>query len=232
MKTHAKGCEKRMRNGRRELLAGCAYLVVFAVWTLLVKYADVQPVGVNGTDVGLAALNVWVHESLGVNMMLYWITDWLGLVPMCVCMGFGALGLWQLIARRSLQKVDKDLILLGAYYIAVMLCYLLFEEISPHVRPVLIEGRMEKSYPSSTTLLVLCVMPTLAEQIHRRNKDRGWSKGIGVGSGVFSAGMVLGRMLSGVHWAADIAGSALLSAGLYLLYKAAVMRVCSRIGEK
>lgn len=218
------------KNRRREWLEGCACLAAFAVWTLLVKHADVQPAGVNGTDLGLAALNVWVHELLGVNMTLYVITDWLGLVPVCVCMGFGVLGLWQLFLRRSLKRVDRDLILLGVYYAVVMLCYLLFEEISPHVRPVLIEGRMEKSYPSSTTLLVLSVMPTLTEQIGRRCKNRVWSKGIGAAAAVFSVGMVLGRLLSGVHWAVDIAGSVLLSAGLFLLYKAAV-RMCGGTEE-
>lgn len=35
-------------------------------------------------------------------------------------------------------------------------------------RPVLIEGRLEASYPSSTTLLVVSVMPTLMFQAYRR----------------------------------------------------------------
>ena len=42
-------------------------------------------------------------------MTLYNITDWLGLVPIFVCMIFGFVGLAQLIKRRSLLKVDFDL---------------------------------------------------------------------------------------------------------------------------
>ncbi|MBQ5904294.1 MAG: phosphoesterase PA-phosphatase, partial [Clostridia bacterium] len=56
------------------------------------------------------------------------------------------------------------------------MCYLLFEMVPVNFRPVLIEGRLEESYPSSTTLLVLSVMPTLAEQGNRRLKSAGRKK--------------------------------------------------------
>lgn len=39
----------------------------------------------------------------------------------------------------------------------------------------------------------------------------------------FSAFMVIGRMIAGVHWATDIIGSILLSAGLSSLYRSAVL---------
>ena len=40
---------------------------------------------------------------------------------------------------------------------------------------------------------------------------------------VFSAFMVIGRLVSGVHWATDIIASVLLSAGLFMLYQSAVL---------
>ena len=101
-------------------------------------------------------------------MGIYTITDWLGLVPIAVCIGFGMLGLMQWIRRKSITKVDRDILLLGGYYILVILGYLIFEMIPINYRPILIEGAMEASYPSSTTLLVLSVMPTLLFQINRR----------------------------------------------------------------
>lgn len=210
------------RNEKKMLLCGGAWLAAFVLWTLLVRFVDVQPVGVNGTNVGLASLNVWVHGLTGVHWALYTVTDWLGLVPIGVCAGFGLLGLGQLISRRSLRKVDRDLVVLGAYYVVVMACYLLFEELPMHYRPVLVQGRMEVSYPSSTTLLVLCVMPTLAEQLRRRGRNEKGVRAVCAAVTAFATFMVLGRLLSGVHWVADIVGGALLSAGLYGLYKAAV----------
>ena len=92
----------------------------------------------------------------------------MGLIPLVVCLIFAGIGVVQLIKRRSLFKVDPDIIILGVYYVVVILAYLIFEMISINYRPILINGVMEASYPSSTTLLVLCVMPTLIEQIQRR----------------------------------------------------------------
>lgn len=220
------------RNKTNAALRGIVCLAAFAVWTLMVKYADVQPVGVNGTNVGLAALNLWVHRLTGAHFAIYTLTDWLGLVPVTVCMGFGALGLWQWLRRRSLKRVDPDLIVLGAYFVVVMACYLLFEELPMHYRPVLIEGRMEASYPSSTTLLTLCVMPVLTGQLRRRCGNRPWVRAVGILTAVFCAAMVVGRLLSGVHWLTDIVGGALLSAGLYWLYRAADLACAQRIKEK
>ena len=216
------------KSGMRQLIWGCVWLAAFAVWTLLTKFADVQAVGVKGTNVGLAGMNVWFHKLTGVHMGLYTVTDWLGLVPVAVCMGFGAMGLVQLIARRSLARVDCDLLALGLYYGVVIGCYLLFEEVAMHYRPVLIEGRMEASYPSSTTLLTLCVMPTFVQQVRARCAKNAWTRAVCAVATAFSALMVLGRLVSGVHWAADIIGGALLSAGLYALYSAAVRYVARK----
>ena len=197
-------------------------LAAFALWTVLIQCVDVQPVGQNGTNVGFATLNVWFHGVTGVHMAIYTVTDWLGLVPIAVCLCFGALGAVQLVTRRSLLRVDAGLLLLGAYYIVVILCYLVFEMVPINYRPIPIDGIMEASYPSSTTLLVLSVMPTLKFQVDRRAKSpavRGTATAFVV---AFSAFMVLGRLVAGVHWATDIVGAVLLAAGLFAVYTSAV----------
>ena len=149
------------QRDKRGIISGTALILAFILWTILIQTVDVQPVGVNGTTVGFASINTWFHRLTGVHMSIYTITDWLGLVPVVICMGFGVLGLMQWIRRRSIAKVDRDILLLGGYYILVILGYLLFEMIPINYRPILIDGAMEASYPSSTTLLVLSVMPTL-----------------------------------------------------------------------
>jgi undecaprenyl-diphosphatase len=208
---------------KRNLLTGAGLTGAFALWTVLIRWVDVQAVGQNGTKIGIADFNVWFHQLTGVHMTLYTITDWLGLVPIFICLCFGVLGLVQLIKRRSLLRVDPDILLLGIYYVLVIACYLIFEMIPVNYRPVLIEGRLEASYPSSTTLLVLSVMPTLWFQANRRVSNAMIRKAVAVFVVTFSVFMVIGRLVSGVHWATDIIGSVLLSAGLYMLYRSAVL---------
>ena len=208
---------------KRNLLAGVGLIGAFALWTVLIRWVDVQAVGQNGTKIGFADFNVWFHQLTGVHMTLYTITDWQGLVPIFICLCFGVLGLVQLIKRRSLLSVDPDILLLGIYYVLVIACYLIFEMIPVNYRPVLIEGRLEASYPSSTTLLVLSVMPTLWFQANRRVSNAMIRKAVAVFVVTFSVFMVIGRLVSGVHWATDIIGSVILSAGLYMLYRSAVL---------
>lgn len=209
-------------KGKRDLTLGGALVAAFALWTALIQCVDVRPVGQNGTNIGFAGFNTRFHELTGAHMGLYTVTDWLGLVPIAVCLGFGALGFAQLVKRRSLLKVDADLILLGVYYVLVILAYLLFEMFPVNYRPILIEGVMEASYPSSTTLLVLSVMPTLQFQADRRAARPDAKKAASIFVIAFSAFMVIGRLFAGVHWFTDIVGSVILSAGLFLLYRGAV----------
>jgi undecaprenyl-diphosphatase len=207
----------------KRIIMGVALITVFVVWTMLIQFVDVQAIGVNGTLIGFATFNGWFHKLTGVHMTLYVVTDWLGLVPVFVCMFFGGVGFIQLLKRRSLLKVDLDIIFLGVYYILVIFGYLIFEMIPINYRPVLIEGFMEASYPSSTTLLVLSVMPTLVFQANKRLKSVMAKRIIVILAILFSVFMVIGRLICGVHWFTDIVGSVILSAGLFCIYRGIVL---------
>lgn len=134
---------------------GTGLIIAFVVWTVLMLIVDVQALGQNGTNIGFATFNLWFHKLTGVHMSIYTITDWLGLVPIFVCLFFGSFGLMQLIRRKSLFKVDYDIIILGIYYIVVIAIFFAFEVVPINYRPILIDGVMEASYPSSTTLLAI-----------------------------------------------------------------------------
>ena len=207
---------------KQTFLIPLGLLTAFGLWTAAVMHLDVQPIGPGGSAVGLAALNGTVHRLIGVNLRLYTLTDWLGLVPILFALGFALLGLTQWIRRRDLRKVDRDLLLLGGFYIVTMGAYLFFEICVINFRPVLIDGILEASYPSSTTLLTLCVMPTAMEQLRRRIRHPGIRNGVLLTLALFTGFMVVGRLLSGVHWVSDIIGGTLLSAGLVTLYHTAL----------
>ena len=210
-----------MPGGPASVTAAILLLLLFALWTWVVSAVDVRPIGPGGSCVGLASLNEAFHEWTGVHMGLYLATDWLSLVPVGCVLGFGVLGLVQLVRRRSLLRVDRDLLVLGLFYAVLLGAYLFFEGHVVNWRPVLIEGVLEASYPSSTTLLVTCVMSTTFMQVTRRMRPCVARRVAQLSVAVFALLMVGARMVCGVHWLSDVVGGLLLSAGLVLAYRAA-----------
>ena len=208
------------KKSRRLFFLGASLLAAFVLWTVLVCFVDVQAIGPEGSSVGFATLNGCVHDFTGVNMSLYVITDWLGLVPIGVAFGFAVLGVVQWIKRKSILKVDRSILVLGGFYIVVMVVYILFEMVVINYRPTLIDGYLEASYPSSTTMLVMCVMPTAMMQLRARIKNKVFSRCVMIAIAVFIVFMVIGRLVSGVHWITDIIGGALVSAAIVLMYYA------------
>ena len=206
------------KEPRRNFCIAACMLLAFLLWTAATQFVDVQAIGPQESSVGFAAINQFVHNLTGVHMSLYTITDWLSLVPFMFVTGFGILGLIQWIRRKHLLKVDYSILALGGFYIVVMAVYVLFEMVVVNYRPVLIGGILESSYPSSTTMLVMCVMPTAIMQFNARIKNNVLKRSVASAIIAFIVFMVIGRLVSGVHWFTDIIGGALFSIGLVLLY--------------
>ena len=199
------------------MLALCIW-VAFIVWTALVCVVDVQAIGPQDTSVGFATMNGFFHDLTGMKTWLYDLTDVLGLIPIATAAGFAVFGLAQWVQRKSIRKVDGDILALGVFYAIVMAVFVLFEIVVINYRPVLIEGSLEASYPSSTTMLVVAVMPTVIMQACKRVKNQLAKKCIVSVTAVFTVFMVVGRLISGVHWVSDIIGGLLFSVGAVVLY--------------
>ena len=215
------------KENQRNFCISICMLLAFLLWTVAIQFVDVEAIGPQESSVGFATINQFVHNLTGVHMSLYTITDWLGLVPFGFVMGFALLGLIQWIKRKHLLKVDCNILILGGFYIVVMAVYVLFEMLVVNYRPVLIGGILEASYPSSTTMLVMCVMPTSIMQFNARIKNNVLKRFVASAIIAFIVFMIIGRLVSGVHWFTDIIGGALLSTGLVLMY-CAVIRLEAR----
>lgn len=198
-----------MKNKKNILI--CILLVLLSIiYTLLVKYVDTSTIGPNGSVVGFSSLNSFVFNLTGNNMTLYKITEILGIIPILIALMYAVIGLIQVIDRKSL-KVDKELIALGILYVVVILIYVFFEKCIINYRPVIIDGVLEASYPSSHTLLSICICGSslLINKYLFNNKKI--YKYINIISIISMVLIVLGRLLSGVHWASDIIGSIIIS---------------------
>lgn len=206
------------KENKKNFFIAVFLLITFVLWTVSVRFIDVGTIGPRNSAVGFSTINKFVHSLTGVNMSLYTITDWLGLVPIFFAFGFAILGLIQWIKRKNILKVDYSILVLGGFYIATIAVYILFEMVIVNYRPILINGYLEVSYPSSTTLLVLCVIPTAIMQFNTRIKNKILKKFVIFLLAAFIAFMVIGRFISGVHWFSDIIGGILLSSGLVIFY--------------
>ncbi len=82
---------------------------------------------------------------------------------------FAILGLLQWIKRKSLFKVDHDILALGCCYILVFTTYLGFEIFySLIIVQFLLHGSLEASFPSSHTMIVLSILGTAVIQFRKR----------------------------------------------------------------
>ena len=203
---------------RINLYIGIFSLIAFIVWTVLVKFVDLAPIGPNASYVGFSSINGPFHNLTGVNFTIYDITDWLGFVTIFIMVCFFAFGLYQLIKRKGISKVDFNILMLGVFYLATLTVYVLFEFVVINRRPVLINNILEASYTSSTTLLALCVVPTAIMQLKSRIKQKTLRICVIVALLCFMSFMVIGRIISGVHWITDIIGGALISVSLVSFY--------------
>jgi len=207
-----------MLKKKKCFFVGISFLFAFILWTILVSIIDVKAIGPLNSKVGFATLNNFIHKLVGVNFSLYVITDWLGIIPIIIAFGFAIFGLIQLIKRKSLLNVDFDIIILGLFYLIIIIIYIFFEIVIINYRPTLINGYLEASYPSSTTLLVTTLLPTSILQFSHRIKNKSIKRTIVCIITLFTIFMVIGRIISGVHWITDIIGGLFISTGLVLVY--------------
>jgi len=207
----------------KKLKTAIILLLAFIIFTVMVKTIDVQPAGPEDSEIGFAALNTEVFEKLGgYREGFETLTKLLGYLSLLVIGLFGCIGLLQLVKARSLKGVDRSIIILGVYYIVVLFFYVLFEKLVINYRPVIFDEGLEASYPSSHTVLVVAVMATLPPQLRNLLKTDSYTQYARIACVAVIAVMVIGRLLSGVHWFTDIIGGLLRSAALTMLYYAAM----------
>ena len=210
---------------KKNIILSISLIIISILYTLSVKYIDVDTIGPNNSKVGLSTINNYFHKLIGYNETLYKITSILGIFLFIIVGVYALMGIIQLIKRKSLLKVDKEIIVLGVFYIVVALIYVFFEKVIINYRPVIIEGELEASYPSTHTLLTLCICVSSIIINKLKYNNFKYLKYTNILTIILLLAIVIGRILSGVHWISDIFGGITISLTLLTIYKTILLTI-------
>ena len=207
---------------KKNIIISLCLILVCILYTIMIKNIDVAPIGPNNSSAGFSNINKFFHDLIGVNLIFYNITDILGLIPILMVVGYVVVGVVQLVKRKSILKVDKEIIITGVFYAVVLCIYVFFEKVIINYRPTLIDGVLEASYPSSHTLLSLCICGStiiLNNHLFKRIKIAKYENYVAFISMIL---ILFGRIISGVHWFTDIVGGAIISITLLYIYNSII----------
>ena len=206
------------KNNQKNIIIFITLLLISFFYTILVKYFDVNAIGPNNSAVGFSKLNLYFKNIIGSNMIIYKISEIFGFLLLFLMFIYGCIGLYQLIKRKSIIKVDKQIIILGCFYIVILLVYIFFEKVVINYRPIIIDNELEASYPSSHTMLALCIgISSLI--VSKKYFNKKYIKVINIITIALMLIVLIGRIISGVHWISDIIGGIIISFTLISLFK-------------
>lgn len=209
----------------RKFILPVILFINFIIYTINVKLVDAQAIGPNGSKVGFAAINGFFAKIFPYNDKFYLLTKLIAVAAFLYIAAFAVLGLVQLIKNKSFAKVDFAVYGMGLTYVITVFFYILFEFLIINYRPVLEDGELEASFPSSHTMLAVSVFASAIVYAAFRI-EKGVLKNILVCiSALLATAMALGRMVSGVHWFTDIIGGVLLGCAITSIYLAFIQCV-------
>lgn len=212
-----------MKKNKKYIIITILLLIIAIAYTLIVKNVDVRAIGPEGSKVGLSHINESYRDLIGYNDIWYKITKYLGVVPFLLVAYYGFIGVLQTIKRKNPLKVDKKILFLGGFYVLMGITYIFFEKVIINYRPILEDGQLEASFPSSHTLLAVCICMTSLLISEYYIKDEKIKKILNIGTIILMAVLVIGRLLSGVHWFSDILGGVIISLFLVSIYNTAII---------
>lgn len=221
-----------MRKAKNLYCIGTVLFLLFILYTLLVKYVDVAAIGPQGSEVGLASINGPISQKLPFNSVFYTGSKYLGYVGIATCALFGMFGVMQLFFKKSLLKVDKDIIFLGGFYVVMLLVYIFFEKVVINYRPVIMDEGLEASYPSSHTMLAVGFITVAIAQFRARLRNKTARIIINTVLAIVMVLMVVSRIISGVHWITDIIGGVLIAESIAVIYCGILAQIVAKKKKK
>lgn len=207
---------QRTTIGKALIIIAVVFFVLFALFTYLVKTYDVADAGFEGSPIGFSSYNTRFHRAFGYNEKCFLVTEYLGYICLGVAFANALIALRNFLkVKGRISQMHRRYVITMGFYAVVVALYVLFMFVVINYRPT----ELESSYPSSHTMLALCVMSSEIAMLHySARRLHFWAIIFQILCFICIVAMVVFRLLSGVHWLTDIIGSGLLSLCLISLY--------------
>ena len=207
-----------MSKSKKLFLSTIILAILYILFTLTIAFVDKGTIGPNASNVGLSHLNEFFKNLIGQNELFYKISKIFGFVIFGIILAYFIVAFIQIIKRKSIKKVDKEIWILGIFYIILVLIYFAFELLKINYRPVLVDGKLEPSYPSSHTLFAIFICVTAIYINNKIITNKKLNVILNTIISLLGIITIIGRLLSGVHWITDIIGGLIISTTLVLAY--------------
>jgi len=207
-------------------LAPISILILFVIFTVLVKTVDVQYISVGTSElnyyIGFYSMNSvardWA-ESLNKSDFAKTLSDIVLYLSFAFVIGFTGVTIFQIIKNKSFKAVDRRYYILFATYVAVVILYFAFEVVRINYSPM-VEDKLKPSYPSThvfvATVFYICSTLTAIDMIPIEKRPLRILTIVLIVFLVLLVGFV--RFLSGRHWLSDIIAGYLLAGFVTSLY--------------
>ena len=202
---------------KRNYILSIVLLIAAIVFTILVAKIDVKPIGpINPetgiqSEVGFSTINSVIAKKLQFNSTFYKISKYVGYLAFGFVAFYALIGLIELIKKKNLKEINKVIWALAIFYICVAIVYALFEVLTINYRPLVMKNELEASYPSSHTMLAICVCGSSLLASYSIVKNKKIRIILNIAAWGIMLVVVVSRLLSGVHWFTDIIGGILIS---------------------
>ena len=177
-------------------------------------------------------MNDAIFDFFGTNVIWDKVGDVLLILVLAAVAGFALAGLTQLIKRKSLKKVDSEILAMIPSLVLMVAIYFVFEKVwILNYRPVMVNGVAEPSFPSTHTLVAVTVLGMIMLALPKYIKEKKTRTLIDVALLIVMAVMAFSRVASGMHWATDVLGGIVFGIDLVLVYGGALRVIKERRHE-
>lgn len=201
---------------KRYLIISCASLLLFLLFLIMLYTVDVKNIGAGVTKVGLCFINN--HSFMASNASM-----WDKISDVCMYLGIGVigalfiLGVVQLIQRKNILKVDKEILVFGCLVVLMIIIWLFFDKVLiVNNRPILVDGKVECSFPSTHIMITSFALLSGSYYLFKKINKKHLTIIMYVASAIIVTICFLGRVLSGMHFLTDAVCGLLM--GLFLFF--------------